>query len=484
MRSPFVCFGLVGAFLAVASCTPPVPEPQAGGGIGGTGSVSTVGSGPVTKFGSVFISGTEYDNSKTIYCIDDEPCGLENKLKIGMVVLVNGKVTEEYATNQPIARVADTITYEETVEGAVQWVAPDGSSLVVLGQVVSVNQKTIIDDSIPGRSITALTDQDIVEISGFVTGDGTILATLISKQTGTPHYEVQGAIENHDPKAKTFTIGSLTVTYASADIDNMPSAQWDKIVVHVRGDQWSAGGSGPNGARLTATKVRRLSLGVEDIDEAEVEGFILRTDAPGDFYVNNLHVQATGATVFEGGTLTDLIVGAHVKIHGRLTNGILQAEHIAFAGNLEVESNVTSIDLTARTFTLAGLSGLTVRVDERTAIDGEGDLHRLDDLRIGDHLKIHGRLIGTFLNAKELERSGPSAGIKIEAPVQSAQDPVLIMAGATIDTAGISDSGFIGRYGAIGRTAFFRGLVPGQKVSLKGTWTGSAAAWTSARLKD
>src|SRR5512134_1229479 len=112
------CRYLVLACLALGllSCS---PSPQAGGGIGGTGSVASVASVPVTKFGSVYVSDTEYDNSGTLYCIDEEPCSTENRLKLGMVVLVNGRVTEEYSTGQPVKRVADKITFEETVEGIV-----------------------------------------------------------------------------------------------------------------------------------------------------------------------------------------------------------------------------------------------------------------------------------------------------------------------------------------------------------------------------
>ena len=98
--------------------------------------MATVSSGPITKFDSVFVSGTEYDNTNSLYCIDHEPCNTVNRLKLGMVVLVNGTQTVEYGTNNTLIRVADTITYEETVEGVVQSASADGLSLVVLGQVV------------------------------------------------------------------------------------------------------------------------------------------------------------------------------------------------------------------------------------------------------------------------------------------------------------------------------------------------------------
>jgi hypothetical protein len=477
---------LIGLFLVLASCG---PVPQAGGGIGGTGSVATVSSGPVTKFGSVFVSGTEYDNSHTIYCIDDDPCSSENRLKLGMVVLVNGRTTENYSTNQSLARIADTITFEEAVEGTVQSVAADGLSLIVLGQVIHIDQKTVIDSTIPGQSIANLrSGMDHIEVSGFVVGDGHILATLIMMHTGNPHYEVQGTIKNHNATARTFEIGALQIHYSTSDISQMPptSQTWDGLVVHARGNQWSQGGAGPYGATLTAARVKPVGIGVEDSAEAEVEGFILQINAPGDFLVNNLRVQTTASTVFEGGTVNDLVIGTHIDIQGHLIGGVLQAERISFEGEIELSAYVASIDTASRSLTLSGLDGMTVHVDDRTAIGGEGDLRRFEDIAIHDRLKIHGRPAGgNGLLAKELERSSPTTEVKFEGFLRSAADPWLVILGATIDTSGIPGNRFIGTDGtAIGRPAFFQGLTVGRKVSLKGIWTGNDVTWVSARLKQ
>lgn len=183
------------------------------------------------------------------------------------------------------------------------------------------------------------------------------------------------------------------------------------------------------------------------------------------------------------GTIDDLIVGAHVEIHGQAVGGTLQAVHISFEGNFEFESNVATIDIASQTLTLVGLSGMTVHINNETAIDGEGDLRRFEDIRVGDHLKIDGRPAGSDgLLAEELERGAPAAGIKLQGPVRSVLEPVLIIAGVSIDTSGIPNNGFTGSDGSvIGRTAFFKGLVVGNKVSLKGTWTGSGVNWTGAR---
>jgi hypothetical protein len=407
-----------------------------------------------------------------------------------MVVLVNGRTTDNYSNNQSLAHIADKITFEEAVEGTVQSVAADGLSLIVLGQVIHIDQKTIIDSSIAGQSVASLIPgTDRIEVSGFVVGDGHILATLIMMQSGTPHYEVQGTIKNHDSAAKTFEIGALQINYSdpAADISQMPSPSptWDKLVVHVRGEQWNNGGGGPSGGTLTAKRVIPLGFGVEDSDEAELEGFVLQINGPGDFVVNNLRIQTTPATTFEGGAAGDVVIDAHVVIHGRLASGILQAEQISFAGEFELESNVLRIDRVTRSLTLSGLPGMIIFIDDHTAIDGEGNLNTFGGINTGDHLHIHGRAASGGLRAIELERSDPGTQVRLVGPAGSVSGASLVIGGATIDTSNIPNNRFIGPDGTvIGRSAFFHNLMVGHRVSVNGTWTGGAVTWTSARLKS
>lgn len=476
-------------FILFASCS---PSPQAGGGIGGTGSVATVSSGPVTRFGSVFVSDTEYDNTNTLYCIDREPCSLQNRLKIGMVVLVNGTRSEEYTANRTLTRIADKITYEETVEGFVQTVSGDGLSLVVLGQVISVNQKTEIDPSLQGASPHTLNTTTlpgaVVEISGFVTGDGTILATLIIPQAGTPHYEIEGFVKNHNLSAKSFEVGSLLVDYSIADVSQMPAPtnqEWNGIVVFIEGDQWSQEGPGPYGARITATSVKPRGLGVSDIQDAEVQDFITQVTGPGDFFMNNVHVQTSPSTTYEGGTANDIVIGAHVQVEGSLMSGIVSATKVQFEGEIELQANIATINAGSNTLTLAGLGGLAITFDSQTELDGQGNPRRLDDLRVGDHLSIHGRLRGrNTVMATEVERTDPQSNVQVQGFITSAADPLILLLGASIDTSSIPESGFLGPNGVIGRSAFFSGLASGKKVALRGTTVGDTVTWSWASRRD
>lgn len=103
-------FAALTLFVVLASCS---PGPQAGGGIGGTGRLTSVASGPITGFGSVFVSGTEYETTDTSMMVDGQPGGQHN-LKQGMLVRVTATVIGRSGTNAPL-RTADTLVYEDTL---------------------------------------------------------------------------------------------------------------------------------------------------------------------------------------------------------------------------------------------------------------------------------------------------------------------------------------------------------------------------------
>ena len=476
---------ILALFLALASCG---PSPQAGGGIGGTGNTASVASGPITGFGSVFVSEYEYDTTTTTMTVDGKS-GSQSDLKKGMVVLVNATLTHNYGTNDPPQRTANTLFYEDTIEGIVQSVAADGSSLVVLGQTVAITMKTIIDTTIPGQNILSLVPgRDLVEVSGFVRGDGVIAGTLIDLKTGTPDYEVKGFIKNHVAARSTFEIGSLTVDYRNTDLREMPSHtnnSWNGLVVDVRGSQVSSGGSGSYGITMTATKMKPEGLGTEDSEGAEFRGFVTQVIAPGDFYLGNVHVQMRAGTTFEGGTLNDILVGAQLEVQGSLVGGILNATKVEFEGETELQANVATINSGDNTLTLTGLAGLVIQFDGRTAFHGQGNPRRLADLRSGDHLQIHGRQSGgNIVLAREVEWSASKSNVQVQGLVTSATDPIIVLLGASIDTSFISESGLRGPYGVIGRSAFFSGLSNGMTVVLHGTTLSDMIAWSSASRRE
>jgi hypothetical protein len=236
---------------------------------------------------------------------------------------------------------------------------------------------------------------------------------------------------------------------------------------------------------MTATKVKPERLGTENSAGAEIHGFVTQVVALGDFYLGNVHVQTSAGTTFEDGTINDILVGTHLEVEGPLVGGTVRATKVEFEGETELQANVAAINSSGNTVTLTGLAGLVIQFDSQTALHGQGNPRRLDDLRNGDHLQIQGQLRGgNTILAKEVERSDPTSIVQVQGFVTSAADPIVVLLGASIDTSLIPESGLRGRYGAIGRSAFFSGLSSGKKVVLRGTYQANTITWSSASRND
>ena len=187
----------------------------------------------------------------------------------------------------------------------------------------------------------------------------------------------------------------------------------------------------------------------------EIRGFVTQVAALGDFYLGNVHVQTNVGTTFEGETLNDILLGAHLEVHGSLIGGIVNATKVEFDGETELQANVATINSSDNIVTLTGLAGLVIQFDGKTALRGQGNPRRLVDLRSSDHLQIHGRQSGgDSVLAREMERTDPKSNVQVQGLVTSAADPIFVLFGASIDTSLIQESGVKGRYGAIGEVPF------------------------------
>ena len=89
----------------------------AGGGIGGTGVIS---SGTITAFGSIVVNGTEFDTSAAAIIVNGEEIGVGDEivldnLDIGRVVTVEGT-----GNLDDISAVAVRVIYNDNVRGPVE----------------------------------------------------------------------------------------------------------------------------------------------------------------------------------------------------------------------------------------------------------------------------------------------------------------------------------------------------------------------------
>ena len=282
------------------------------GGSGGGGSsggttppVSTLGvsQGQIEGFGSVFVNGVEWETDSVEVEIEGSPGFSESDLQIGMLVTVEGSLDDNGTTG-----TATSIRFDDNLEGPISSITTSSTGLVktllVMGQTVIVEDGVTFFDDTPPYSFAAMAVDDVVEVSGSINFDGSIQATFIEKKAddlatflATDDLEIQGFVTGLT--ATTFLINALTIDYSTATVRDGTLA--NGVLVEVKGNDLV-------GNTLTATdvEIKPAGLGLDDIDEAEVEGFVTNLNtAAQTFEVNGQRVDYSSA-VFIGGPETDI----------------------------------------------------------------------------------------------------------------------------------------------------------------------------------
>ena len=333
---------VLGSALLMAGC---------GGGGGGsttasvpTGGTGSSASGAITGFGSIIVGGVRFDDSAASI-LDDDGAGLKSgDLKLGMVVRIKGgKKTDDGIS---VRANADSIEVRSELQGPVDSVTP--TSIVVLGQTVNISATTFFEDGLTAATLAVGT---VVEVHGFVDpANNNLTATRIERKPNAKVFKLQGAISTLNTVTKTFTIGTLTISYLNADLPSSLTLT-NGLVVRVR-----LATTPPTGTR-TALKIRKIEIEQEDRNEAEVEGIVTAFDSSTRFFsVNGLPVNASAAVVPAG-----LKVGARVEVEGSLVNGVLVAKKVeledgADALKFELHGTLSLLNTTAKTFVLRGVT--------------------------------------------------------------------------------------------------------------------------------
>ena len=263
------------------------------------------------------------------------------------------------------------------------------------------------------------------------------------------------------------------------------------------------------GNTLTASKVEPEGLpqGIDlnDVDEAEIEGFITAITSPlcdgngksipGEFVLSGLAtVMTTATTAYEGGLCEEAVEGAKIEVEGMAGTPLI-AEKIEFKDPVKLEGDVAS--KVGNVLTLDGLPGISVTVNAQTIYKGAAtSLADIDDAA-PDHVRIRGRATGaTTVVATEVDDrgvGGSPADVILQGPVASAVDPNVVILGISVDTSGFGFNEFKGLDdAAIGRGAFFNAVnaalsaVPQVPIEVKaqGVSNGVAVIWDEIELED
>lgn len=440
------------------------------GGAGATGSYGTL---TASGGGNASVNGVQFSTTGATIVRDDVQV-TEASLRPGMVVTISG-------TRSGSSGSATHIEVDDAVKGFVE-AKPDPNHWTILGQTILVDDQTRFENNIqPGVG-------EFAEVHGLVSGNGVIAAGFIERKTAPlPAFEVKGFVQNHNDATKTFQIGALTVNYNGATINDMPNpatTSWNGRLVEAKGSTCT--GTAPVCGTLNASKVEPSGPQMQDAAEFEIEGFVTSVTSASDFVVGAQRVLTNSSTRFEGGLQSEIAVGVKLEVEGVLAGGVLTASKVEFKDSIKLEGDVATIDLGNGSFTVTGLPGITVTVNNATEF--EGGVSALSQLFVGDHVEVRGRQgSGNSVIATEVKKRSPGNRVELQGPIQSisgaSPDEIVTILGVAVNTTGVAFEDVDDN--PISRAVFFARAVVGTLVKARGDLgSGGAVNWSEMELED
>ncbi len=402
----------------------------------------------MASFGSIFVNGFEFDLTGVPITIDDQS-GTEGDLHLGQVVTVTTNIGSDGSVT------VRNVDFDYDLEGPISDTPqsdPDGltKTFTVLGTVVIVDADSTIFGS--GYGFTSISQNDMVQISGFFDSNDVLRAKYIEKtDTFTPGVDVEarGQIAELNTPNQTFKLHGLTVDYSGADLSGVPGGLHDGLFVEAKGILLQVGGV------MFANMVEVEGL-AQNAVAAAVEGIITTFNNNSDFVINSgngpVHVDAHDAALDPPG----LILGGNlqVEVEGTLTNGTLSATKVQLRNALiKLETTAFSVEpdlLNPRvgTVVLEFFDGqtATVTVDEKTRVlDTTGGPAQavLSDLRAGDFLRVKARRSTSGLTATQIIHTDPRdivlQGLTDPAPATSGNTGHVSIVGVRYQTDGVTE---------------------------------------------
>jgi len=385
----------------------------AGGGIGGSG----VSSGAVTAFGSIFVTGTEYDTTGAAVTLE-RVASPASALRLGMVVVVEGDRTDATGT-------ADRVSYDDEIEGpitAITVVSLDEKRLAILGQVVTIERTLTRFDASGGSAVPdfdTIAVNDLVEVSGFRRA-ADIQATYVEKKgvagANVP-VELKGTVSG--VAGQSFMLGTMLVNWTNATtLDGLPSGG------PTNGDFVEVEGTLTNATTVAATRIEREGAFSGNVDDFEIEGAVTQFTSLASFRVDGQLVNASGAGVqFEPNNPGFVRDGVRVEVEGSLVNGTLNATKVKQRdgeARVHAEIPVGGVNAAANTVQLLGI---TIRADASTQFEDKllnNPNLRIADLVAGDFLEVRGVEDGAGgILATEIEREDGPDDVRLRGSVSA-----------------------------------------------------------------
>jgi len=447
-------------------------------GIEGTGAqVAAVSSGTISRFGSIFVNGVEFDTTNATILIDGQTSAAA-ALSAGEVVDVKGTIAAGGTAGS-----AAEVAFRVNAEGPIGAVNASSSSLTVLGQTVLVGPQTSLASAAGGSpGFADLTPGTLVAVSGFARADGTIAATRIEIAGAVDAYRITGVVGAVDAAAFQLTINGASVEFGSAALVGFPAGASVQAGEAVE----VTGAPGGPSATLAATRIELVSaLAAGAGVQGEVEGDITRFASATDFDVAGVHAASSAQTVYLDGTAADLAANVHLSVQGSFdATGTLIAATVQFDQSAPalLKAPVDSVDAATNSLTVLGVA---VSTDEETRFEDQSanpvTPFNLSAVAIGDYVEIHGRATGAdSIAATLLTREAEAGTVEVRGTAGAVAAPSLRIFGVAAETG--ASTRFIGTSSAPITSAQFFAAAPGAIVDLQGTVVGGVLQVTTAAL--
>ncbi|NML44498.1 hypothetical protein HHL11_12100 [Ramlibacter sp. G-1-2-2] len=407
-----------GLALAVAAGLAGCGGGGGGGGDGGTttpapaAAASTMSSGVITAFGSVFVNGHRF-HTDSARVIDDDTGAVSTSatgLEVGMVVDVKHKGRDD----DPEAEAEELHTHP-LARGFVDASDATNATITVMGQKVQLTSGTGFSDrracvtaatspctpvtsasglvatTVTGTGTTTTTPGNYVTVNGFLFDSGAtptssnVVATLVSVSdapagNSPANFKVEGVISVATTGTGTATVTTATIGNLRLDLSKAAcraaGVQVNCANAFVTGEVVSAGATAAPALPATvlvADFARKVSkAAVEDAGATvEVEGVVSAVTGTSTFVVRGLAIDTSGLPA--GTTLPK--VGDEVRVAGTLsTDGstvqatTLSVEDEAREAKLALQGQALNVvpGATTTTFTLTVLGqAITVNASTR-----------------------------------------------------------------------------------------------------------------------
>lgn len=373
--------------------------------------------GVISGFGSVIVNGVRFDDSAAAITMNGT-AATRDRLRVGMVVQVRGRIHGDGTG------VAESIQYDNCVQGPITAMNRVQNTVTVLGQTVEVDDGTVFD-GVTLRDMNAFAIGDQVEISCYPDrARDRLRATRMERQgtfqNGVSEVEAKGTVSNLNLAAGTCTIDGLTVNFAALGAADRPAGLANGMNVEASGRQFA------NGV-LTAAQVRdrdRDRISRPDGDGLEVEGYVADFVSIANFKIDGQAVNAANA-VIRNGTASDVANGAKVEAEGTMNGGVLMTTVVVLKlqTNVRVEAGLQAKDSAQGTITLLGRA-IKVNADtelrDRLADRNQPRVITLAALNPADRLEVKAYAdVAGGLVATRVERTEADALVVVKGPVDA-----------------------------------------------------------------